>query len=291
MKKVVILPLSLYLHIDQSKAEREFRRLGVSWWSLRWHYLPLPAFLEKWRGPSLPSLFQKYRLGRMTTQQFILAIQTKFPNAHITTQAFKNAWNSFISITKTTKNALREAKTLANKGADIYWLSGTNRLNIDYVAAEVGPLPGKTWFSFQKRKLEKDLLESLINDIRKQHPKIKNTDIVMFFTPPVNPHPLLGWLAWFVDPVGTFKYRQARNYVANLVETAHKLKFTLIEKPATEKGAGILSAIKRLGWFKSTTKKDNTKNVTYVVKHKHPRRSHAITPAISPSLTKTARCR
>lgn len=265
--KVVILPLSLYLDINQSKAEHEFLRLGVSWWALRWHYLPLPAFLEKFRGPSLPSLFQRYRLGQMTTKQFIHAIQQKFPNANITPETFKNAWNSIIHVTKRTKEAIREAKTLLKKSMDVCWLSGTNRMNMNYLTAEVGKLPGTTYFSFQIKKLENQLLEHLILDVRKKHPGIKTTNIVMFYTPPVNPHPYLGILAWFIDPINTYKYHQARRYVANLLETARKLHFTLIEKPVSEKGAGILSAIKRLDWLNSASQKPKAP-ITYLAKRR-----------------------
>ena len=273
-EKVAILPLSLYLDVNQSKAEREFLRLGVSWWALRWHYLPLPAFLEKFRGPSLPSLFQRYRLGRMTTNQFIHAIQQKFPQANITPETFKNAWNSIINVSKKTKEAIREANTLLKKGIDVCWLSGTNRMNIDYLTAEVGKLPGTSHFSFQKKKLENDLLEHLIHDVRKRHPNIKSANIVMFYTPPVNPHPFLGILAWFIDPINPYKYSQVRRYVANLIETARKLHFTLIEKPASEKRSGILSAIKRLGWFNQVKKKPKD-DVTYLVRHKSKRQEKA----------------
>lgn len=249
--KVVIIPISLYMHNDQQKSKAEFLKLGISRWSILLHFLPLPGFLAKWRGPSLPSLFDRYRRGELTTVEFRNNFRNLFPSIEISDKDFDSAWNAMQNVTSLTRNAFLEANNLVQRGFDVRLIAGTNELHKQDILqkAELQSFPGTTFFSHEKKLLGNDLFSALINEIRQQYPTIRKEDIAYFYSEPQDPFPKLGKLAWLVNPLKKFEYQQAQNYVTKLKREAATLGFTLVEFQKDGNGqANIMSALAKLGW-------------------------------------------
>lgn len=251
MSKVVILPLSLYMRNQQQKAEAQFKKLGVGSWSLFWQFLPLPKWLDSIRGPSLPALFDQYRGGELTTRAFRDGVRKKFPEASLQDKKFDDAWNAMQEVTARTLDAFKEAKELMAEGIDVYLLAGTNMLHIQDIKrkSKLRNLPGIPYFSFEKKKLGKDLFSQLLVDIRTQHPGIKPEEIAFFYTEPVDPQ--LSKFAWLYNPVKKYEYAQAKQYVSKLKkEAAGRNGFTLLKsRDLNDQKAHIKEAVAKLGWF------------------------------------------
>ncbi len=253
-KKIIIIPLSLYMNNLQKKTEAAFRQLGIGWFELMWNFIPLPSFLEVFRSPSLPTIFDHYRRDDLDTHAFRQIIRLKFPHVQITDAQFDKAWNAMQEVTRITLEAFKEARTLQKMGFEVYLLAGSNRLHIQDIKkkSNLDSLPGTPFYSYDQKKLGKDLFTSLLKHIRTQHEDITAKDIAFFYTPPQDPYPRAGKFAWCYDPVKKFEYFQASQYVANLKrEAASTNGFTLIPcQPKIDKKAGILKAIHDLGWIK-----------------------------------------
>jgi hypothetical protein len=258
MTKVAILPLSLYLNNNQSRTEQAFVKLGVSRASLLWQFIPLPSFMERFRQPAIPKLITQYRKGELTTAAFHQAIQAKFPRVRLTQRAFKSAWNAMQQVSELTLDAINEAQTLNQQGIEIYWTAGTNPLHMNALRQQHGVLPGHTYFSYEHQKLETELLEKMINDIRQKHPRIQAKDIVMFYTAPQNPHPRMGALAWLFDPIKKFQYQQAQSYISRLQRKATELGFTLMPNPSTKQKSGLINKFQDMKWIKKAKTSTNT---------------------------------
>ncbi|MGD9590945.1 MAG: hypothetical protein AB7V32_00320 [Candidatus Berkiella sp.] len=265
MTKVVILPISLYLDNEQNRTLAAFKRLGVGSLSLFWHYIPLPKWLEKFRGLSLPVIFDRYRKGELSTQAFKEAIRQKFPTARLDNQSFDTAWNEMQVVTDVTKKALEEAQQLQEQGYQVYLLAGTNALHVQDLKNKLNlkELPGTAYFSFEQKKLGRDLFGALLKNIKEQNKDITADDIAFFYTPPADPYPWLGRLAW-LNPfaiVKNFEFFQARKYVQSLKKEAEsKNGFKLIcTQPKACKQPNIIASIQQLGWMESARKlvKDN----------------------------------
>lgn len=269
-KKIVIFPLSLYLDNQQAKSKAEFIRLGVNRFSLSWHFMPLPSFLNRFRGLSLPTIFDQYRRGELTTNNFRNQIRAKFPGINISDSDFDKAWNAMQVVTDKTHDALKEAKDLNNKGVNVYTIVGTNSLHFADLKkkAKILALPGTSHLSFQKKQLGRDLFASLLAKIRTDHSGIRKEDIIYFYSQPRDPYPRLGKLAWLWDPVKKYEYYAAKNYVASLQrEAAGPNGFTLVECQATQTKANIKSTLENRGWLaKKTAQQEKAKPaVTYAL--------------------------
>lgn len=255
MNKIIILPLSLYVDNYQQRTQAAFRKLGIGKLELIWHFMPLPTFLEKFRGPSLPFIFDQYRRGEFNTIIFRQKIREKFPHAIFSNKEFDAAWNAMQEVTDVTKQAFTEAQTLVKRGFKVYIIAGSNPLHIQDIKnkSEQKQLPGINYFSYQQKKLGRDLFTSLLKDIRTKYKDISANDIAYFYTPATNPFPRLGKLAW-LNPfaiIKNFEYFQAQQYVANLKREAASINgFKLICcQPKVDKKANILSKISKLGWM------------------------------------------
>ncbi len=248
--KVVIIPISLYMHNDQQKSKAEFLKLGISRWSILWHFLPLPGFLTIWRGPSLPSLFDRYRRGEFTTVEFRNNFRSLFPRTVISDKDFDSAWNAMQNVTSLTRNAFLEANNLVQRGFDVRLIAGTNELHKQDILrkAELQLFPGTAFFSHEKKLLGNDLFSALIKEIRQQYPTIRKEDIVYFYSEPQDPFPRLGKLAWLLNPLRKFEYNQAKNYVTRLKREAANLGFTLVESEKGASQANISTSLAKLGW-------------------------------------------
>ncbi|MCS5710618.1 hypothetical protein [Candidatus Berkiella aquae] len=254
MKKVVILPLSLFIDNQQERAKEAFIRLGINRFSLLWHFFPLPSFLERFRGPSLSHLFDQYRSGRLNTRAFRDAIRGKFPNVSISDADFDTAWNSMQIVTDVTKNALKEARALEKQGFEINLILGSNPLHLADIKRKTGmrTLPGKGYWSFVKNKLGRNLFTSLLDEIKSKNPGIQKENIAYFYSVPQDPYPRLGILAWLYDPIRKYEYFQAKRYVAQLQEAARTNGFSLVEfKREDYQNVNIKKSIERLGWLKN----------------------------------------
>lgn len=248
--KVVVIPISIYMNNNQLLTKAEFLKLGVSAWSLYLHFLPLPGFLAKWRGPSLPNLFDQYRRGEVTTDEFRNNIRNVFPGTTISDADFDAAWNAMQNVTALTKNAFAEATSLIQQGFDVRFIAGTNELHKADILRKAGmdSFPGITYFSHEKKLLGNDLFSALIKEVRQQHPTIRKEDIAYFYSEPQDPYPRLGRLAWLANPLKKFKYEQDKKYVANLKKEATTLGFTLVASKPEDSQNGIKSALAKLGW-------------------------------------------
>jgi hypothetical protein len=274
MNKIIILPLSLYVNNYQQRTQAAFRNLGIGKWELIWQFMPLPSFLEKFRGPSLPAIFDQYRRGEFSTIIFRQKIREKFPHAIFSNREFDAAWNAMQEVTDVTKQAFTEAQTLVKRGFKVYIIAGSNPLHIQDIKnkSEQKQLPGINYFSFQKKKLGRDLFTSLLKDIRTKYKDISANDIAYFYTPATNPFPRLGKLAW-LNPfaiIKNFEYFQAQQYVANLKkEAASTNGFKLICcQPKVDKKANILSKISKLGWMDPANTKKLQSSPVMTPQHK-----------------------
>jgi hypothetical protein len=274
MPKIIILPLSLYVDNYQQRTQAAFRALGVGRWELIWQFMPLPSFLERLRGPSLPALFEQYRRGEFSTAIFRQKIREKFSSLTITNKEFDNAWNAMQEMTDVTQQALQEAQTLIDQGFKVYWIAGTNPLHFKDIQkkSHQESLPGSQYLSYEKKKLGKDLFSALLKDIRKKYKDISSNDIAYFYTPPKDPYPRLGKLAW-LNPfalIRNYEYYQAHRYVAQLKQEASSSNgFTLIPcQPKTDKKANILKKIQDLNWISSLHKTTERKS-SPIITHQH----------------------
>lgn len=246
MKKVVIVPFSLYLDNQQAKTKEAFIKLGVNRFSLRWHFIPLPSFLNWLRGPSLPTIFDQYRRGELTTNAFRNQIRAKFPGVTMTDADFDKAWNAMQVVTDKTQDALKEIKELSNKDVSFYTIMGTNALHLADLKkkAKIRTLPGTSHLSFEKQQLGSDLFTSLVSKIRTEHPGLCKEDILYFYSEPRDPYPRLGKLAWLWDPVKKYEYYAGQKHVASLKrEAAGPNGFTLVECQASQTHAKIKAAL------------------------------------------------
>ena len=77
-RKVIILPLSVYVNPDQQKASQGFSALGVSGWDKFWHWMTLNV------------IFNRYKRGRLTSAGFKKALSNLFPHANFSKKAFES---------------------------------------------------------------------------------------------------------------------------------------------------------------------------------------------------------
>ena len=267
MTKVIILPLSLYMDNQQQRTVAAFKAMGVGSLELFWNFLPLPNFLERFRGKSLPTVFDQYRRGELNTQAFRQEIRKRFPNAQLNNDVtFDAAWNAMQVVTDVTTSAFKEAQTLIDQGYQVYLLAGSNPLHIQDIQnkARLAQLPGIPFLSHEQKQLGRDLFTSLLKTIRANNKNIKPDDIAFFYTPPKDPYPRLGKLAW-LNPLAIVKnveYLQASQYVAKLKKEAVSANgFKLIAcEPKVDKKPNIIQHIEKLGWTKVSKRKQATKH-------------------------------
>lgn len=290
MKKTVIIPLSLYMDNQQQRSIDAFAKLGISKLAILWHWIPLPSFLERFRGPRLPALFDRYRSGKLTTIQFRNAIREKFPNTSISDAAFDKAWNAMCQVTNKTKQALDEVKILSQKGIKVYLLSGTNPLHIEHIKHKYGKeLPGHHFFSYQDKKLGHDLFTSLLRKIRTENPRILRNDIAFFYTPPgPAPYSYLGIFAWLLAPFKKWFHSQAQKYVAKLQSESTTSKgFKLIPYLFNKTKPNIVKKIAKLGWIdrsKISQKRDHSSSFLPMHSMKRTKAPKSMTTKVVPKV-------
>lgn len=254
MPKIIIFPLGLAVDNQQQISVDAFARFGISKFAMLLHWIPLPRFLEQFRGKSLPVLFDEYRRGDLNTHAFREAIRAKFPNADFSDANFDLAWNRMCVVTDKTREALHELKDLVEQeGHIVYLLANTNPLHVNYIQAQYGSnLPGIPFFSFHQKKLGNDLLNQLYAQIKEQHPGFSPDDIGLFYTPPKPfPYADLGRLAWLRAPFQKWFHSAAVQYVTRLLREAVG-KCTLLEFTPNEQGTGIYDKLTERGWLGDT---------------------------------------
>lgn len=268
VNKVIILPLSLYMKNEQQRTVAAFEKLGISKLLMRWHFIPLPKWLERFRGPSLPTLFDQYRRGELSTVLFRNKIREKFPKANFSNHEFDAAWNAMQAVSPSTKDALKEANELQALGYTVYLLAGTNPLHIQDIKQKSGlkTLPGIPYYSHQKKRLGRDLFSQLLKDIRARHAGIRNDEIAFFYKEPKDPK------AWFYDLIKKYEYKQASAYVSKLKEEAASVNgFSLVQcLENSDNKAHVKTSLKQLGWVvdKSLLSKQNPAVTNAFVKTK-----------------------
>lgn len=204
----------------------------------------MPKFIERFRGPSITSLFTRYRLGDISTQDFKTEMGRIFPQV-LQSQSFEKNWNVQCDVSEFTRKGFQEIRALQKKGIDVYLLSGTNALHIEHIEKEAGAIPGKRFFSFEQHKLEKDLFLALLDDIHKKHPSIHQKDILLFYTQPQAPTFQWNIFSWLI---AKWFYRQAQGYVRALTAQATQSKrFELFQFSPKKESPNIVEQLKIAG--------------------------------------------
>lgn len=238
---VVIVPLSLYLQNNQRLTIDAFKALGISSWQIFWHSLPLRDLFFHGSSPyaSLNAVFDQYKLGKLTNDEFRKAIHRKFPNADLSKKKFEAAWNKMQVVNDLTHNMLNEVEELNQKKVNVTVLSSTNDLHYKDLLKKLNrnKLPGRECLSFQQKLLGDNLTEILFCSYK------KNDKIKMFYTEPAECKPRLNIFNWFFDYM--FRYRPAKNYTNRLKAMAKEYHVELIEfKANADNQPNILSSLK-----------------------------------------------
>lgn len=189
MPKVIILPLDFFTAPKLEMGSQEqmieiFKPLGISELEIIRHR----TYLQK--------IFASFQLGRSNTEEFINGLQEKFPL--ITSEALIETFKARNHLSFMFNQAYEQAQTLKARNPDIkiYWIGEKKTpLDLAYIEQQLKQnknkndetpcfLPEEQYFSFQKGKDGKDLLASLIEELYKNHPDIKPSDILLFHRPP-----------------------------------------------------------------------------------------------------------
>jgi len=262
MPKIIMLPLSEFVETRPMNSLNAFLKEGVNYYSVLWHWFPLPKFLHRLRYKkgelgSLTEIIDHYKRGTINTEEFKNVICARFPKAR---SHFDLDWNLQCQVTEFTRAAFEEAEILIKEhGHQVYFFSGTNPLHVAHIQQKYGEMcglrkekdiPGSPYFSYQRRALGKQLLLDMFNNIKENNPTAKKEDLLCFYTEPKDPYPNSGFLAWFRNPIQKWFYHEAQNYVAAIKSEAQKQGITLVryEPKGVAKGVipGILDRIKRL---------------------------------------------
>lgn len=251
MSKIIIIPLGIYLNTNAQTTIDAFAKLGISKLSMLWHW------------PKLDKIFDSYRRGTLSTVEFEQQIGKLFPKAVENTELFEEYWNKCCELNKNTRNLFQEIEEL--KGYKAYVFTGTNPLHAAHIEKQYGkPIPGIKFFSYEKKKLERDLRQALIMEIYQNEPNITSQDISYFYQPaklPVSyysglPNWLNRILAWCRAPFKMWYYTKAERYVQSLEQEAKRKEagYTLI---ATTAETPIKAQLNKLGWQLPSNEPDN----------------------------------
>ncbi len=219
MKKILIVPLNVAVENHLQKGIDAFVKFGISKVTMLWH------------RSALDDLFDQYQTGRMTSLDFKLKIEKIIPKLKdMKNFEFIDALDSMCVITPKTKTIFDELKKQMadDPELEVFCFSSTNPSHIYYIAKQYGPIPGKPFFSYQKGKLGADLLSALLKDIAKNNPSLTPEQIGLLYTPPKDPYPQWGRLAWLFAPLKKWDHYQATQYATSLQKDDTNNIFTLI---------------------------------------------------------------
>ncbi len=239
MPKVIILPLSFCVDTKPQNSVDAFSKLGVSKFMMVRHWL------------TLDKIFNRYRKGELTTLEFKREIAKVTPIVNqLSDEQFDSAWNVQCQVTQSTRAKFKEIERLIKEGLEVYFLSGTNALHISHIEKQYGKtIPGKGYWSFQHKKIGKDLLTRLLTQIHHEN-TLSQQDVALFYAQPSPPpYPRLGLLSWLLAPFGNWFHRQAVQYVTSLEkESRQHQQFRLVDCKLSELGS-ITKAVNELGWI------------------------------------------
>ncbi len=231
MIKVAIFPLGLFVKPQPQRSINAFAKLGISKLALLWNWLPLPTYLRRFQKTYLPDVFDSYREGKITTEQFRKTAE--FFVSNLSPQAFDAAWNAQCLLSDYAKKAFDEAELLIEQGVEVYFFSGTNPLHVASIEKQHGkPIPGIHYFSYEHKKLNNDLTKDLLAHIQQKHKGILPQEVAFLYSKPIEPYPTLGFWGWLWAPFQRWFYQRAVRDVDNLQHLT-KDKVTLVEHSNT----------------------------------------------------------
>lgn len=249
--KYIILSLGTYVNTDQNRTINAFENLGVSKLEMFYQWFNLPVFLggkilNKYRGPSLTTLFNEFNLGLLTPDVFKGYLKDKFPVLNTKTdKEIDDAWNVMCRVTNYTSEAFVEASRLHNgKDTIVILHSNTNPLHHKEIERQYQQeIPGEKVFSYQSRYTGIQLLKNYIESIKSKG-DVSPGDILFVYTPPpAMPYPKLGLLNWILAPFASWAASNGQNYV-NQLQKLSQNNFTLVPTQATRTHPNILETVK-----------------------------------------------
>lgn len=303
MKKILILPLSLYVETNMQKSIDAFAALCSTQFKTRWNWLnksvnTITFYIFKFKMLrhwfTLDKIFNQYRRGdTQDTKTFKDTLAQIIPQLNaISEEQFIDAWNAMTNVTEHTRSVFKEVEVALeqDKELDIIFLSSTNPLHINKIVKQYNDdpnlMPGRFYLSYEKQASGNTLQNLLINEILRDNSEIQKEQIVLLYTPAQNPYPQLGrlsGLAWFFAPFKKRAEYQAKNYVAGLQKAAKEGGFVLQECHPKEKD-DITKILQNTVWVKSekepevTLEKNNTITPSLDSKKKEKRVTFADEP-------------
>jgi hypothetical protein len=249
--KIIILPLSSYVNINQSRAIRAFSQLGVSKWSILYHWISLPGYLgeklNELRGDSLPTVFDWFNEGQLSPLEFRTALKRRFRALeNKSDEQINAAWNAMCTVTDYSRDAFRQVSQLHDgENIKVVFHSNTNPLHLETIQNRFGQtIPGNHCFSFVRNKTGISLLTDYIEELNRMYPgQISPKDIIFVYSPPpAMPYPRFGLFSWIFAPFQSWAASKAQSYV-NQLERLSENNFTLVPNQATKSEPNILKSV------------------------------------------------
>lgn len=221
MSKVIVLQLSSLVDVKFQRSIDAFVSAGISPFSILWHSLPLPKWLQ---GGNLLRSIDRFRIGDITAGEFRKEVGAIFPSVAIPSAQFDRAWNAQCMVTTKTQEAFNQIEHLENAGYTVYVISGTNILHKSHIEEKCGKkIPGIHVFSYEKGLLGKDLLEDFVlNTLRIEHADLEADDIIWLAKQAEDPHPMLGALGWLFSPIQKLLFHKSEQEYAALARLEQK---------------------------------------------------------------------
>lgn len=235
MSKVIVLQLSSLVDVKIQRSIDAFVAAGISKFSILWHSLPLPRWLQ---GGNLPRSIERFEIGDITPGEFRKEVAAIFSSVAIPSAQFDEAWNAQCEVTSKTLEAFTNIENLEKAGYTVYVISGTNLLHKSHIEKQYGEeIPGIHVFSYEKGRLGKDLIEDFIeNTIRIEHSDLEAEDIIWVAKTAEDPHPGFGSLGWLFSPIQKLFFHKSEQEYADLARLQQKTKlFTLIKQSQNDK--------------------------------------------------------
>ncbi|MBI2791530.1 MAG: hypothetical protein HYX61_06195 [Gammaproteobacteria bacterium] len=235
MSKVIVLQLDSLVDVKIQRSIDAYVAAGISKFSILWHSLPLPKWLQ---GGNLLRSIDRFGIGDITPGEFRKEIAAILSSVSIPSAQLDKAWNAQCVVTAKTKEAFTNIESLEKAGYTVYVISGTNPLHKLHIEEQYGKkIPGIHVFSYEKGRLGKDLFENFVlNTLRIEHADLEAEDIIWLAKQPEDPHPGFGTLGWLLSPIQKLFFHKSEQEYADLARLEQKTGlFTLMTQRQNDK--------------------------------------------------------